>query len=50
VFFDGADHYLSSPDVLADALRAELSFYLRLISLPTVATSGSTSRIPAPQH
>ena len=36
VFFDSADHYLSSPDVLAEALRAELSFYLRLISLPAV--------------
>jgi poly(3-hydroxybutyrate) depolymerase len=34
VFFDGAGHYLSSPEVLAEALRAELAFYLRLISLP----------------
>jgi dipeptidyl aminopeptidase/acylaminoacyl peptidase len=50
VFFDGTGHYLSSPDVLAEALRTELSFYLRLISLPAAATSGSTSRIPAPQH
>ena len=34
VFFDGAGHHLSSPEVLAEALRAELAFYLRLIPLP----------------
>jgi dipeptidyl aminopeptidase/acylaminoacyl peptidase len=44
LFFDGAGHYLSSPGVLAEALRAELAFYLRLMSLPAAATSGSTSR------
>ena len=34
VFFDGAGHYLSSPEVLAEALRRELAFYRRLIRLP----------------
>jgi dipeptidyl aminopeptidase/acylaminoacyl peptidase len=31
LFFDGVGHYLSAPEALAEALQAELAFYLQLL-------------------